>query len=319
MRGILACVFTGLFCVLSSAPARSVDAPARQIAVIVYSMAPEHTAAWLEGANDHPAVRDGSVVLTVYTGEGSQFVHDSQISDISSRDYDAFVLVDADLGYNAKLVAAAVKRGIPVVASCGRFDVDGVAAFVGFDDERGGYLAARALFERLEGKGNVVLLKGPDMQDTTLRRELGVATALREFPDITLLDARATDWSMGESSRVMQEWMVRFQDQVDGVVALSDEMGLGAVMAMRGAGEAILPVSGIDGIPEAVQAVADGGFAQTLYKDPRAEAQGALDVTLRQLLGPDYQPLGDCWKDYPDMRWNGGMDKLYFVPWTVIR
>jgi putative xylitol transport system substrate-binding protein len=57
----------------------------------------------------------------------------------------------------------------------------------------------------------------------------------------------------------------------------------------------------------------------SILQDSNAQAQGALDIALRHLIGPSYQPQSEIWKQYEkEMPWAGGMQVEYNVPWTPV-
>jgi putative xylitol transport system substrate-binding protein len=57
----------------------------------------------------------------------------------------------------------------------------------------------------------------------------------------------------------------------------------------------------------------------TNIHEAQAQAQGALDVLLRHLVGPTYRPRSAVWGEYAQaMPWGDGTAKSYEVPWTAI-
>jgi putative xylitol transport system substrate-binding protein len=97
-------------------------------------------------------------------------------------------------------------------------------------------------------------------------------------------------------------------------------MALGAIQAIKGRGLNVkdFVVVGVDGVPDAINAVKAGEMFSIL-QDAEGQAQGALDVVLRTKKGESYQPQAAVWKQWEkEMPWNGGTEKKYFVPWTVI-
>jgi len=51
------------------------------------------------------------------------------------------------------------------------------------------------------------------------------------------------------------------------------------------------------------------------------QAQGARDLAIfyaDKAKGVEYKPRSPIWEQYPDMPWNGGMDKIYNVRWTPV-
>ena len=67
------------------------------------------------------------------------------------------------------------------------------------------------------------------------------------------------------------------------------------------------------------KAVDAGEMILSVAQDSHAQAQGAVDIVLRNLIGPSYQPKSDIWEKYKEkMPWGDGTTKLYNVPWTYI-
>src|SRR5437763_1101059 len=107
---------------------------------------------------------------------------------------------------------------------------------------------------------------------------------------VKLLDFQPADWNEQKAFDITQAWLTRFGDQIKGVFAANDGMGMGALEALRQNGLAgKVPVTGIDGIAEAVKAIEDGEFAGTVAWDPLwtggmglaipyAVATGKLDI-----------------------------------------
>jgi len=57
----------------------------------------------------------------------------------------------------------------------------------------------------------------------------------------------------------------------------------------------------------------------SILQDAKAQMHASIDVAMRAVMGPSYQPMSPIWKQYEkDMKWNGGQSKHYLVPWTVV-
>jgi len=108
---------------------------------------------------------------------------------------------------------------------------------------------------------------------------------------VKLLDFQPADWNGQKAFDVTQAWLTRFGGQIKGVFSANDDMGLGALEALRQAGLAgKVPVVGLDGIAGAVKAVEAGEFAATVAWDPLwtggmglaiayAAATGKIDIS----------------------------------------
>jgi putative xylitol transport system substrate-binding protein len=109
-------------------------------------------------------------------------------------------------------------------------------------------------------------------------------------------------------------------NEIKGVIGENYEMALGAIQAIKGRGLNVkdFVVVGIDGVPDAINAVKAGEMFSIL-QDAEGQAAGALDVVLRAKLGESYEPKAAVWKQWEkEMPWNGGTGKAYFIPWTEI-
>ncbi len=303
--------------VMSSVMAQ--DAPIR-VGAAVYGLQAEYMQLWTTALQRHPAVVDGTVELTVFDGRYDASVQQGQFETMVTQRFDGIIFVPIDIEAGAAAVAVAAAEGIPVVGSNTRVNTDQLASYIGSDDVLGGYQQAVGVFELLGGEGNIVILEGPLGQSAQIERREGNMMALEEYPGITMLAMQPANWSRAEALARMENFLTTYPGQIDGVVGQNDEMALGAIEALKAAGidPATIPTSGIDGVTDAMLAVKAGEHDISILQDARAQAEGALDILLARIVGPEYEPLGELWTRYPEMEWNGGMDEEYNVPWTNI-
>ena len=101
-----------------------------------------------------------------------------------------------------------------------------------------------------------------------------------------MLDHQSANWDRSQSFPIMQAWLTKYGDQITGVWAGNDDMALGALEALRAAGQAgKVPVVGIDGIPEAVQAIKKGEYVETVSSDAYYQGSIGLAMGLAVLTG----------------------------------
>ncbi len=285
-----------------------------------YGLNGEYMKLWATALERHPAVTSGLVKLTVFDGRYDASVQQSQFETMSSQGYDAILFVPIDIEAGAAAVATAHAAGIPVIGSNTRVNTDLLAAYIGSNDVKSGYMEAKAVLEKMGGKGNVVIIEGPIGQSAQIERREGNLKALAEYPEVKVLEMKTANWSRAEALSLMENWLTAHPGKIDGVIGQNDEMALGAIQAIKAAGlkPTDFAIAGIDGVSDAIQAVKNGELGLSILQDAVAQAQGAMDVALRHIIGPDYQPMSSCWKEYPDMKWEGGTKTLYDVPWTPI-
>lgn len=275
---------------------RSGEKPRRySVGVAVDTVSNHFNSSWIRHLEEHPHVVNGLVKLRYYVGHGDIATQRKQFHGALYDNHDALIVVADDLTLKTRLLEKAAEMGTPVIASLGHTDAGRADSFIGPDDEAAGYLAARALFTHMGGQGRVVVLNGPLEQGAALHRDRGLDRALEEFPRITIVGARNANWSMDEAERVVRNWLAWEGKPFDAIFAQNDEMALGAVAALKHGKKAMVPVVGIDGIDEALRAVRDGEMLLTLRQDAQIESQGALDLALRRVIGPEYIPMSGRW------------------------
>lgn len=171
--------------------------------------------------------------------------------------------------------------------------------FVAFMSEDGfvqGYETAKALFEAMGGSGSIVALQG--MLDNTVAqtRFQGLQKALEEYPDVTLLEDQTAKWDRTEGQNVTQTFITKFGDEINGVWAANDSMGLGAAAALQAAGIAA-PITGIDGLAETLELIQAGDGKSGLVATTIANAanQGGFGLAIAHAaatgqIDPDTEP-----------------------------
>ena len=291
-----------------------------KIGATVYGLNAEFMQIWSAALEQHPAVLSGEVEVTVFDGRYDALVQQDQFETMITEGFDAIIFVPMDVEAGAAAVQAAADAGIPVIGSNARVNSDLLTSYVGSDDVVSGQMEAQHVVDAIgcETGGQVVILEGPIGQSGQIQRLEGNMAALEACPAIEVIEQQTANWSRAEAQTLMENWLTTHGDEIDGVIGQNDEMALGAIEALKGAGmdPAAMPIVGIDGITDAINAVKAGEMFSIL-QDARAQAQGALDIAIKAAK-PDYEPQSPIWKQYPSMQWADGKAKDYLVPWTPV-
>ena len=142
-------------------------------------------------------------------------------------------------------------------------------AHISFSGVPYGKSMAEALIKAMGGKGGIVALGGIESNVPAIERKAGLEEALAANPDVKLLDMQVANWSATEALEKTNAWLTQFGDEIGGIWAANDDMALAAVEALRAEGRAgQVPVTGIDGIQLAVEAIQKGEMAGTVAWDP---------------------------------------------------
>lgn len=293
-----------------------------KIAVLMYGMKAEFVQLMEKAAKEHPEVKNGNVQLTVYDGRYDPMVQNNQAETALQTKTDAIIINPMDYEANIDVVTMANKAKIPVVVTNARLNTDQMTSEVVSDDVLGGYLEAKAVLQKMNCQGNVVIIEGPKGGSGEIQRGEGNDKAIAECGPgkIKVLERKTANWSRAEALPLMENWLQKHRGQINGVIAQNDEMALGAIEAIKGANLNVkdFAIAGVDGVSDAIRAVQAGEMVSIL-QDAHAQMQGSIDVALRAVKGDSYQPQSDIWKQYAgQMLWDNGTAKRYSVPWTVV-
>jgi ribose transport system substrate-binding protein len=157
-----------------------------------------------------------------------------------------------------KPVAQVKAKGTYVtVVDRGLTDTSAQDAYVSGDNTAFGRIPAEYLAKALNGKGNIVALRGIP---TTIDNERMDAfnAVMKKHPDLKVLDAKHGNWNRDDAFKVMQDYLTRFKD-IDAVWAADDDMAVGVLKAIEQAKRKdIKIVFGGAGMKQMVKTLMDG-------------------------------------------------------------
>ena len=130
--------------------------------------------------------------------------------------------------------------------------------YVGADDFEIGYREARYLFEKLGGKGKIVVIEGTPAAPTNRERLRGYQRAFAEFPGIEVLGSGVGNYQQPDAKRAMAKLLAE-HPQIDAVLSANDSMALGVLEALKAADRTAI-VIGINGILPAVKQIETGAI-----------------------------------------------------------
>lgn len=180
--------------------------------------------------------------------------------------------------------------GIPLFNFVSKTTAGRRVTFVGSDDRALARDVARYLFERMQGRGDIVIVEGAAASPTSRERLLGFQDALAAFPDIAVRLSLRGEYLRPVARQAALDAAAGLKG-VDGVLSANDHMALGLLDALAETGTQKLPlVAGVNAIPEAIAAIQDGRFLVTANFDPMAMSAIAMEAALRHLRGEAIPP-----------------------------
>jgi ribose transport system substrate-binding protein len=183
----------------------------------------------------------------------------NQLQDlVTVNKINALVIFPFESASLTQPVAQVKKKGVYVtVVDRGLTDTSAQDAYVAGDNTAFGKLPAEYLAKTLDGKGDIVALRGIP---TTLDNERWTAfeSVIKQHPDMKILDAKYANWNRDDAFKVMQDYLTRFK-HIDAVWAADDDMMIGVLKAIDQAKRTdIKEVFGGAGSKEAVKRIMDG-------------------------------------------------------------
>ncbi|MCO1578837.1 LacI family transcriptional regulator [Crossiella sp. SN42] len=151
-------------------------------------------------------------------------------------------------------------------------------------DNEGGARAATELL-LAQGRKRIVTVCGPADQAAAVDRLTGWRTALGLTPAEAERCAAPAEFNREGGERAMAELLARVPD-LDGVVAASDLMAVGALRVLRAAGRRVpedVAVVGFDDLPSVVQQAQPS--LTTIRQDPGAQVREMVAILRERLRG----------------------------------
>jgi ribose transport system substrate-binding protein len=201
----------------------------------------------------HP---DLKIIIKTAAGAPEQA---NQLQDlVTVNKINALVIFPFESASLTQPVAQVKKKGVYVtVVDRGLTDTSAQDAYVAGDNTAFGKLPAEYLAKTMDGKGDIVALRGIP---TTLDNERWAAfeSVIKQHPDMKILDAKYANWNRDDAFKVMQDYLTRFK-HIDAVWAADDDMMIGVLKAIDQAKRTdIKQVFGGAGSKEAVKRIMDG-------------------------------------------------------------
>jgi ribose transport system substrate-binding protein len=181
----------------------------------------------------------------------------AEVEEILKNRPDVVVFIPVDDVAMVDSVQKLNDAGIPIVLASnplpGRF-----VTYVGADDYDIGYREARYLFDKMGGKGKIVILEGTAGAPTNRERLRGYKQALSETSGIAVLASVTGNYQQADGKRAMAQMLKDFPE-IDALLSANDSMAMGALEAMKEAGRT-MTVIGINGILPAVKQIESGNI-----------------------------------------------------------
>ncbi|BDV31762.1 ABC transporter substrate-binding protein [Microbacterium terricola] len=219
---------------------------------------------------------------------------EAQIAAVRSfinQGVDAIVIAPITVDGWDDVLTEAKDAGIPVILEDRTVSAseDLYASWVGLDFEQEGKTAGEWAVENADGS-NLVILEGTTGSSAALDRATGFGAAI-EGSDITTLDSQTGDFTRDGGKKVMEGFLQKYGDDINLLFAHNDDMGLGALDAIKAAGLTPgkdITIVTIDAVKDGMTALANGEFNFIVECNPLL-GEKAADLVKAVLAGEDVE------------------------------
>jgi ribose transport system substrate-binding protein len=164
-----------------------------------------------------------------------------QIRQLVDQGVDAIFLCCSNPTALNQTIKYAYDKGVPIFSFSGYLTApEAFSASANY--VTGGYDIAKAIAEKIGGKGNVLLVSGIAGFSSSDSFDLGALKALDEYPDIKLVGTVQGMWTDQVAQTEVQKFLATHPGQLDAIIAQSPAEN-GILQAMLQSGRSMIPVS----------------------------------------------------------------------------
>ena len=193
--------------------------------------------------------------------EGDVQAQINQVEDQLAKGVDAIALAPGDPNAFAPIVDDAIKSGVPVVFVDTKGINEGVT-FIGTNNMNGAELAAKFICDKTPKGSDVAILTGIESQSTALLRRDG---AIKGFKNcgLNIVATQTAEWDTAKGRSVTESIILK-NPNIKAIFASNDNMGLGAMQALKDADMNDVVVVGFDATPDAATSILKGEMTATI-------------------------------------------------------
>ena len=188
--------------------------------------------------------------MTMFAGENEPAVEVAGIEQAIAQRYDAIFINPSSIESIIPAITRARQAGIIVGMYSSELPPEHQHLrnfFVGSDDFVGGQQAGQFVTQRFPNGARFVEVGGQAGHDAQIKRRDGFRAGIAQNIQILASQNAPTGWNTQEAQAIMEDFIVRFGTQIDGVFCHWDNGATGVIQALQNAGRTGVFVIGVDG------------------------------------------------------------------------
>ena len=238
----------------------------------------------VEGAEE--AAAKHGVAISVADAGDDVTKQVSDIEDLVAKGISVLIVNPVDSDAVTGAVEYAMSKGVRVIAVDRAVNGVTIDCQIASDNVLGAELATQYIVDTLGAGVKVAELEGVPGASAAIDRSAGFHNIADANLDVVAKQTANFDRTQGMS---VMENMLQAHPDIQAVFAANDEMALGAVEAIYGAGKNIL-VMGFDATDDAIAAIQEGRMAGTIAQQPALIGSTAVDNAVKLIGGEGIAP-----------------------------
>ena len=232
--------------------------------------------------------------MDVFEGQNDVQNEAKAVSTCIAQGYDAIFINPSDINAIVPSLMEAKEAGVIV----GMFSSDLPAEsqqyrdfFCGVDDTMAGQTAAQAFIAHFPDGATIVEVGGQAGHDAQIKRHDGFVQGI-EGSTITLLDSQnCSGWVTADAMAIMEDFIVKYGDQIQGVFCHWDNGATGVIEALKNAGMTDVYVVAVDGCRAGYDQVKAGTQAVSIGQSFTNMAIQSLKCAQAKLTGQTFEAV----------------------------
>ena len=276
-----------------------------KVAALLINFTDDYISLVRKSLEDIQKVNPGKVEFTFYDGKSNQSIQDEQIDKVLNEGVDLILLQlinNKDKTTVQKVIDEIRKNKIPVILfNREPITTEAIKAYpkslyIGVDAKQDGIMQGQILIDAWnnnrdsidknhDGIMQYVMLAGErDNIVASNRTKYAISTLEQAGIKTNELAAVFAYWTRELAQSVIESLFLRYNRNIEVIIANDDSMALGAIKALQSQGyntgdkEKTIAVIGVEGLPEAQELIKKGMMLGTIFQDPKALAEALYTV-----------------------------------------
>lgn len=210
----------------------------------------------------------------------------NQIEDLINQGVDGLVINPMDSNACIQVLEKAKEAGIPVVlvdqgVEAGHEDL--YITFISTDNLAGGKSAGERMAQELDGKGNVIIVRGANGSQAGDDRADGFKQGI-EGTGLELINEQPGDWVVDKAMQVTEN-MIQANPDIQGIFCCSDNMLPGILQALQNNDLEGVKIISFDGSEAGIQMIKDGSVLGTVAQFPDKIGAWGVEYLMKGIAG----------------------------------